>query len=339
MDGFTTIWKCNSLQAAVDDIRRHFSSEQEIPCHINTRKGPVPASAPRYLYRGECGLFPETESSQIRFSRTAALQGRDLEAFQGILKALKWALTQPDYANSEEESEGLLEHYGIPTSVINFIASLEVAAAFAVAGKSDRGRICILTKPYQGGAHTWDYRKHPWAARASRQEAFGVRPINLRDLNLARPTAIWARFGSNSIYFQSSGRHASPYTNRSYTRGVTLTLRYCADRSITMSSGLARFHIARLSCWLTAFLWCHWFTLSAVSTTNARKLSPAMSIHLFFRFPRTKNGKGRSATGQKIIKSQATSSKRYIHSNLPGRWESYLHFLEPIAVHLRRPKI
>jgi len=75
---------------------------------------------------------------------------------------------------------------------------VEVAAAFTAAGASERGRICILTKPYHGGAHTWDYRSHPWAERASRQEAFGVRPIDFSDFKSREADrnlgAVWVEF-------------------------------------------------------------------------------------------------------------------------------------------------
>ena len=158
----------------------------------------VPASAPRYLYRGECGLYPETECGHVRFCKSTALNSQEMDVFQNIVTNLRQVFTHDDYGISEEESEGLLEHYEIPTSVINFSSSLEVATAFAAAGGSSHGRICILTKPYHGAAHTWDFRKHPWAERASRQEAFAVRPIGFSDLKSRDADlylgALWVEF-------------------------------------------------------------------------------------------------------------------------------------------------
>jgi len=196
MCGFEANWRCSALARCLEEIRRYFPPDQLIQCELSTPNGAVPHPAPRYLYRGECGLFPATESSQLRIERI--LNGREQESLRRVVKALRWVFKQNGYDNSEWEAEGLLEHYGVPTGIINFTSSPEVAAAFAASGKSGHGRICVLTRPYRGGAEFVDYTRHPWAERALRQRAFGVRPDSFTDLKSReahlRLGAIWVEF-------------------------------------------------------------------------------------------------------------------------------------------------
>jgi hypothetical protein len=196
MGMFEPNWECSSLTRCLREIRQHFPPGQMIQCELSTPSGAVPHQAPRYLYRGECGLFSTTESSQVRIERS--LNGPELEAIRKLVSWLRWVLRQDDYNSSEWEAEGLLEHYGVPTGLVNFSSSPEVAAAFAAFGDSDRGRICILTRPFGGDAAVVDYTQHPWAERALRQKAFGIRPARFTDLKSReahlRLGAIWAEF-------------------------------------------------------------------------------------------------------------------------------------------------
>lgn len=178
------------------EVRKHFPPGQMIQCELSTPNGAVPHQAPRYLYRGECGLFPTTESSRVRIE--PSLNGRELEALSKVTDAMRRVLKQDGYDNSEWEAEGLLEHHGVPTGIVNFTASPEVAAAFAASGDADQGRICILTRPYGDEAAVVDYTQHPWAERALRQRAFGIRPAHFTDLKSReahlRLGAIWVEF-------------------------------------------------------------------------------------------------------------------------------------------------
>ena len=101
--------------------RKHFPPGQMIQCELSTPNGAVPHQAPRYLYRGECGLFPTTESSRVRIE--PSLNGRELEALSKVTDAMRRVLKQDGYDNSEWEAEGLLEHYGVPSGIVNFTAS------------------------------------------------------------------------------------------------------------------------------------------------------------------------------------------------------------------------
>jgi hypothetical protein len=169
-------------------------------CNLYAPDGPVRHHVPRYLYRGECGLFPTTESSQLRLERSGEFNPKEQEALRKVVSALRSVFKQPDYDNTEADAEGLLEHYGVPSPIINFTSSPDIAAVFAAAADADAeyGRICILTRPYKGGAMVFDYRQHPFAVRAWRQMGFGVVPQGFTDLKSReadiRLGAIWVEF-------------------------------------------------------------------------------------------------------------------------------------------------
>jgi hypothetical protein len=186
--------------SSLSDIRRHFPPSEVAECNLYAPDGPVRHHVPRYLYRGECGLFPTTESSQLRLERSGEFNPKEQEALRKVVSALRSVFKQPDYDNTEADAEGLLEHYGVPSPIINFTSSPDIAAVFAAAADADAeyGRICILTRPYKGGAMVFDYRQHPFAVRAWRQMGFGVVPQGFTDLKSReadiRLGAIWVEF-------------------------------------------------------------------------------------------------------------------------------------------------
>ena len=117
-----------------------------------------------------------------RLERSGLLDAEEQAGLRKIHEVLKWRFRQEDYGNNEWNAEGLLQHYGVPTEVIDFSSSLEVAAAFAASKLAGAGRVCILTKPIGSEAATIEYTDHPWAERAVRQKAFGIRPLRFSDL-------------------------------------------------------------------------------------------------------------------------------------------------------------
>lgn len=199
MNGFDADCKFTSLTECLDQIDHDFPQNETVLVEQRTPSGIVfPHPAPKYLYRGECGLFETTESSLKRLEHSCLLGETEQEPFKKIYKALRWRFRQGDYDNSEWSADGLLQHYGIPTEVIDFSSSLKVAAAFAVSKPQRYGRICIVTKPIGFEAETVEYIDHPWAVRARRQKAFGIRPVRFSDLKAdearTRLGTIWAEF-------------------------------------------------------------------------------------------------------------------------------------------------
>lgn len=135
----------------------------------------VPHLASRFLFRGECGRFPETRASleRVRLSPGA------LADLQGLSEWLLRRLRElPDYQLSEFEALAALQHYGLPTMMLDFTANPRTAMVFAIRGSKDiqdYGRICVLpTASYRKGLMISELGEHRWALRARRQEAFGV---------------------------------------------------------------------------------------------------------------------------------------------------------------------
>ena len=140
--GFVANWQFPSLTRCLRHLREHFPPEETV-----TVKQPAPNGlvhyAPRYLYRGECGDFPTTESSLTRLSGSGRFDAAEQETLLRIHDALLARFQNEDYDNGKWNSEGLLEHYGIPTEVINFSRDLDVAAAFAASKEPGCGRSAL----------------------------------------------------------------------------------------------------------------------------------------------------------------------------------------------------
>jgi hypothetical protein len=147
----------------------------------------VPHNAPRFLFRGEPGQFPKTtpmpgrpETWEFDHSsgRHMRLGPAECASFQGLSTRLLQRFTSPDYNLSALEALAVLQHYGLPTVMLDFTANPGTAMTFATikSGKNhDFGRICVLpTESFKKGLTIAEFPEHRWAVRASRQEAFGV---------------------------------------------------------------------------------------------------------------------------------------------------------------------
>jgi hypothetical protein len=141
----------------------------------------VPRDVPRYLFRGENGRFDTTVSSIHRSETFAIRDGRrlsvsDLRTLQGLISCLALHfVNNKTYSLNERQAYGLLQHYGLPTTIMDFTGDLTNAFAFAASGVSSVGRVAVLTLPGCLERVT-DLTDHPWAERAQRQAAFGVVP-------------------------------------------------------------------------------------------------------------------------------------------------------------------
>jgi hypothetical protein len=205
--GFEANWEFPSLTECLRYLGEHFPPEETVTVESRTPSGLIVLHrAPKYLYRGECGIFPTTESSLTRLKGSGRLDASEQKTLQQIHDALLVRFRQKDYGNSEWNSEGLLEHYGIPTEVINFSSALDAVGAFAASRESERGRICTLTRAIGRDAAIVEYADHPWAERAVRQKAYGVRLLRQTDLKSdeARTQlgAIWAEFPVSAEDFE-----------------------------------------------------------------------------------------------------------------------------------------
>lgn len=147
----------------------------------------VPHSAPRFLFRGECGQFPETRPNARRADtwtvkgkagERVPLSPQALVEFRRLGACLLQRLCPPDFDLSASEALAVQQHYGLPTVMLDFTANPGTAMAFAIGGsknKRDYGRICVLpTESYRKGVMLSELVDHRWALRARRQEGFGV---------------------------------------------------------------------------------------------------------------------------------------------------------------------
>jgi hypothetical protein len=141
----------------------------------------VPDVAPQYVFRGECGDFSTTLSSAHRPSTNDAAVP-DQELVQ-LTESLIWRLQCDDFKLDRQGALALLQHYGFPTTIIDFTGHLGYAFAFASKNPCPVARVAVMPRKLVSPARVIDLTEHEWAERARRQAAFGlVIPAGLTDL-------------------------------------------------------------------------------------------------------------------------------------------------------------
>jgi len=139
-----------SLRDAFDFIFEQYALRQDDRVSLRTSSDlAIPADSPRYLFRGENGQRPETTGAMSRPESYSLKDGRrlssaDMQGLRELLPAIHARFKADDYRLDEHHVTGLLQHYCIPTYIIDFTAHLGHALTFAVMGKSDVGRVAIL---------------------------------------------------------------------------------------------------------------------------------------------------------------------------------------------------
>jgi hypothetical protein len=203
-----------------------------------------------FVFRGECGLFPETRSSLGRVLHERLLSELDRRELQRLSSALIWRFgcqDTEDYNLDPISATVLLQHYGFPTNLVDFTGNASVAFAFASASESECGRICVIPRNPDIVLRFWD---NPWCDRAQRQAAYGVATTDaIQDLksNSARQ-----QLGIKWYEFKV------PPTERQHLKEKHQQLLDCRSDA---SAGFLRFHITefvegqgKLSPTLTALL-------------------------------------------------------------------------------------
>jgi hypothetical protein len=131
-----------------------------------------PQEVPGFLFRGECGLFAATTASLAR-----ARDNLSIGDVRKLAEVSDWIA-----AGLHEEREGLswhyafalLQHYGMPSRIVDFTGDVGLALAFAGHGKYDVGRLAVLPYVPSPSGPIVELFAHPWAERAQRQAAYGV---------------------------------------------------------------------------------------------------------------------------------------------------------------------
>jgi hypothetical protein len=133
---------------------------------------------PRYLFRGECGDF-ETTTDGARRLQAEVLAGEfrlanvDAVELARLVCGLGKRLCREPFSLDRMGAVALLQHYRVPTRMVDFTANLNYAFAFAVTGTSSTGRVAVMPRAQQS-VRIVDLMAHPWAERAQRQGAYGV---------------------------------------------------------------------------------------------------------------------------------------------------------------------
>jgi hypothetical protein len=139
-----------------------------------------PREVPGYLFRGECGQYPTTRASIARLRDCEGLSKADVVRLAQISDWIAARIREEREDLSWPDAFALLQHYGMPSRIIDFTGDLGLAFAFAAYGKSLTGRLAVV--PYS--ACVLELFAHPWAERAQRQAAYGIvtDPFELNDL-------------------------------------------------------------------------------------------------------------------------------------------------------------
>jgi hypothetical protein len=153
--------KFESLCAAFEyALREH--AEKEHPVH--------PGKEPAFVFRGECGRFPATMPS---IARATGLSRAD---WLTLAKISDWAAERlhEERGVTWPQASALLQHYGMPSRIVDFTGDLGLAFSFAGGGCSDVGRLAVLPYVPSETGPMFEFFDHPWAQRAQRQAAYGV---------------------------------------------------------------------------------------------------------------------------------------------------------------------
>lgn len=182
--------KFGSLDEAAEFLLHEYL--QELPARIWSEQPSgllIPHWAPKYLFRGECGCYPTTVAGCYRSGAYSVRDGRqltpaDLRVLWDLLPALARRFSDKDYSLDEHSAIGLLQHYGLPTSLIDLTCHAGHAITFAGSGDGKIGRICVFpATSIPPSVALVDLMEHPWCERPRRQCAFGVIvPPNYQDL-------------------------------------------------------------------------------------------------------------------------------------------------------------
>jgi hypothetical protein len=174
---FTSDRSFDSLRDCMKYIAHRFTGMHRV---LSRTEGGliIPDFWPTYLFRGECGRrYPTTLPASYRPStyqfRGRCLQADDLANLGRLTAALLRRFVESDYGLDELSACGLLQHYGLPTPMLDFTANSGHAATFAVSGEDSIGRICVLPT-LRLGSRVVNWTAHGWAERAYRQLGFGV---------------------------------------------------------------------------------------------------------------------------------------------------------------------
>lgn len=140
----------DSLGSAFEFVLDRYALRTPQQLWLSTKDGlSVPHEVSRFLFRGECGCFERTVAGILRRHTYSLNDGRvlseaDRDWLTDVIPALAGRYCNSDYAVEEDSAIGLLQHYGLPTWMIDLTDDVRCAFSFAVAGPCEIGRIAVV---------------------------------------------------------------------------------------------------------------------------------------------------------------------------------------------------
>jgi hypothetical protein len=163
-----------SLTQAVESLRTLEAETTLIPGIDPETGASLQVEAPAYLFRGEADIRWETTASSMRrFVDDESFSSSTREMFVSATKALDRVLQtrglHPMY------SAALLQHYGLPTDVLDLTSSVSTAASFATYKYVGPGRImCFSLDSLRSELIVIDLRRLSFARRPRLQQAYVI---------------------------------------------------------------------------------------------------------------------------------------------------------------------
>jgi hypothetical protein len=156
---------------------------------------------PGYLFRGECGQYPTTTPSVARLRNCQQLSKAEVQLAE-ISDWIAAHLCEEREGLNRAQAFALLQHYGMPSWIVDITGNLGLAFAFAAQGDSSVGRLAVVPNVYRQKGQVVDFSAHPWAERAQRQAAFGVL-MDPHEVNDLKADAVRARLNIKWFEFKS----------------------------------------------------------------------------------------------------------------------------------------
>lgn len=164
-------------------------------------EGPFEGMVPRYVYRGESGVFAKTLSSLDRIIADQTISASALQDILNTTLALRRDL-QVSWGLPPLLAEGFLQHYGMPTYDFDVSESIDVACSFGSdLGVGEMGTLCAMpTERLAEHMRFVDLRDHPKADRPRRQQAWVITDPDRVYRDLKHPDTVaaigihWAQF-------------------------------------------------------------------------------------------------------------------------------------------------
>jgi hypothetical protein len=178
-----------SLAERLGYLKARAASERPLPHGRNLLASSRPESeTPAFLYRGESGAFPKTQTSLTR-ARGSALSGKAIAELDKLSARIVAALRRK-WSLSRDQALGFLQHYGFPTELLDATADPLVAASFASSLRvGDEGAFRIIPTQQLTARHELvDLRIGAFAKRPRIQSAFAIRCERLP--NFKDPTIV-----------------------------------------------------------------------------------------------------------------------------------------------------